>query len=70
MKVAKQLKALCTPAQLYLGLSILSVLALCYQNIGNPNVYACGLMKAETPINNAFYLVFQVLYVIRMDIFT
>ncbi len=64
MKVVKQFKSLCTPAQLYLGMSLLSVLALCYQNLGNPDVFACGIMKADTPINNAFYLVFQVLYVL------
>ena len=34
--------SLCTPAQLYLGLSILSILGMCFQNMGNPNVYACG----------------------------
>lgn len=64
MKVVKQFTSLCTPAQLYLGMSLLSVLALCYQNLGNPDVFACGIMKADTPINNAFYLVFQVLYVL------
>ena len=64
MNAFKLFNSLCTPAQLYLGISILSVLGLCYQNIGNPNVIACGLMKAETPINNAFYLIFQVGYVL------
>ena len=59
----KTFKSLCTPAQLYLGLSILSVLGMCIQNIGNPHVYACGLMKAETPINNLFYFIFKVLYI-------
>ena len=28
--------SLCTPAQLYLGLSILSILGMCFQNMGNP----------------------------------
>ena len=35
-----------------------------YQNVGNPNVFACGLMKASTPINNIFYIAFEVLYVL------
>ena len=64
MKMLKLFKNLCAPAQLYLGLSILTTLSICYQNIGNPNVYACGLMKANTPIHNFTYIVFQTLYVI------
>ena len=37
---------------------------MCWQNVGNPNVLACGLMKADTPINNVFYLAFEILYVL------
>ena len=55
--------SLCTPAQLYLGLSILSISGMCFQNMGNPNVYACGFWKATTPINNIFYFIVKVLYV-------
>ena len=64
MNALKLFNSLCTPAQLYLGLSVLAVLSQCYQNIGNPNVFACGLMKASSPINNVFYIVFEVLYVL------
>ena len=64
MNVFKVFKSLCTPAQLYLGLSILSILGMCFQNMGNPNVYACGLMKATTPINNIFFFIPKVLYVL------
>ena len=52
MQTLKLFNSLCAPAQLYLGMSILAVLVQCYQNIGNPNVFACGLMKANSPINN------------------
>ena len=64
MQALKIFNSLCTPAQLYLGISVLAVLSQCYQNIGNPNVFACGLMKANAPINNVFYIVFEVLYVL------
>ena len=64
MKTLKLLESLCTPAQLYLGMSVLAVLTQCYQNIGNPNVFSCGLMKAQSPINNAFYISFEILYVL------
>jgi len=64
MQTLKLFNSLCSPAQLYLGMSILAVLGQCYQNIGNPNVFACGLMKANSPINNVFYIAFEVLYVL------
>ena len=63
MKALSLFNSLCTPAQLYLGLSVLSIVGMCFQNIGNPNVYACGLMKANSPINNIFYFVFKILYI-------
>ena len=64
MNSLKLFNSLCTPAQLYLGISVLAVLTQCYQNVGNPNMFACGLMKASTPINNIFYIAFEVLYVL------
>ena len=64
MQTLKLFNSLCAPAQLYLGMSILAVLVQCYQNVGNPNVFACGLMKANSPINNVFYIAFEVLYVL------
>ena len=64
MNAYKLFNSLCTPAQLYLGLSIIAVLSSCIQNIGNPNSFACGLMKAPSPINNAVYIVFEVVYVL------
>ena len=64
MNALKLFNSLCAPAQFYLGISILAVLSQCFQNVGNPNVFACGLMKANSPINNVFYIVFEVLYVL------
>ena len=57
-------KKLCGPAQIYLALSILTTLTICFQNIGNPNVYACGLLKTRTPIHNMIYIALQFIYVI------
>ena len=64
MRLLKMFKKLCAPAQIYLALSILTTLTICYQNIGNPNVYACGLMKARTPIHNMIYFAFKILYIV------
>lgn len=64
MNAYKLFNSLCTPAQLYLGLSIIAVVSSCIQNIGNPNVFACGLMKAQSPVNNVVYIAGEVLYVL------
>ena len=64
MNAYKLFNSLCTPAQLYLGLSIIAVVSSCIQNIGNPNVFACGLMKAQSPVNNVVYITGEVLYVL------
>jgi len=64
MNVYKLFNSLCTPAQLYLGLSTIAVISSCIQNIGNPNSFACGLMKAQSPVNNVVYIVGEIIYVL------
>ena len=63
MQIIKTFKTLCSPAQIYLAISILTTMSMCFQNIGNPNVYACGLIKARTPVHNMIYFAFKVLYI-------
>lgn len=62
MAALKYFNSLCTPAQLYLGLSILSIISMCFQN-SDPNVYACGMLSAKTPVHNMIYFVFKILYI-------
>ena len=64
MNFVKQIKDLCSPAQLYLGLSVLSIIVMGFQNCSDPSSYKCGLMKANTPINNIIYFAFKVLYIL------
>jgi len=63
MQLIKTFKSLCSPAQIYLAISVLTTMTMCFQNIGNPNVYACGLMKAKTPVHNMIYFAFKILYI-------
>ena len=63
MELIKTFKKLCAPAQIYLAISALTTMTMCFQNIGNPNVYACGLMKARTPVHNMIYFAFKILYI-------
>ena len=64
MNAYKLFNSLCTPAQLYLGLSTIAVISSCIQNMGSPNSFACGLMKAQSPVNNVVYIIGEVIYVL------
>ena len=64
MKIINVFKQLCTPAQIYFAISFLSILSMMVQNVGNHSEYCCGHMKANTPINNVFYFVFKIVYVL------
>ena len=64
MNAYKLFNSLCTPAQLYLGRSTIAVISSCIQNIGNPNSFACGLMKAQSPVHNVVYIIGEVIYVL------
>ena len=58
-KFMKTVEKMCTPAQLYLGLSVLSIVTMIIQNIANPDTYCCGSFEVKTPINKAIYFVFK-----------
>ena len=56
-------KKLCTPAKIYLVLSIISVVSLFYQNYKDPNKYCVGIFKAKTKCNNKFYFLVKLVYI-------
>ena len=61
MKLFTLFKQMCTPAQIYFGISFLSILSMMVQNIQDQNAYCCGLIKAQSPINNMVYFVFKII---------
>lgn len=63
-KTVKLFKKLCSPAQLYLALSLLSILAILFQNLQNPYSYCVGFYKAKTNCNNKVYFLFKFIYII------
>lgn len=64
MKLLSFFKQMCLPAQIYFGISFLSILSMMVQNIQDQNAYCCGLIKAQSPINNMVYFVFKIIYVL------
>tara|TARA_Y100000591_G_C21788151_1_gene675003 strand:- start:351 stop:728 length:378 start_codon:yes stop_codon:yes gene_type:complete len=63
-KTVKLFNKLCRPAQLYLALSILSVLAIFTQNHSNPYHYCVGFFRANSSCNNKVYFLFKFIYII------
>lgn len=56
MKLMKEIKKLCTPAYLYLVLSVVSMVAMMFQNAGNTNTYCVGNYECEVPNTAAVFL--------------
>jgi hypothetical protein len=63
MAVVPGIKNLCTPAFVYLIISVISIIAMAIQNYGNSDLYCLGLYSCNvTSIGIIF--VFKVLYVL------
>ena len=62
-KTMKLYYSLCTPAKLYLLLSLTSVLALVFQNASHPNKYTVGRYTVNLPHTNMIFFIFKFLYI-------
>lgn len=60
----KTFNSLCTPAQVYLLLSGLSILALFIQNMKQPHRYTAGRYSVKLQHHNMLFFVFKVVYVL------
>ena len=58
----KIIKKLCTPAYVYLVISVISIVVLMFQNCGNVDVYALGYYECSVP-NTALIFLIKFLYV-------
>lgn len=61
-KLQNKFQSLCLPAQIYLGLSVFSILMIFFNNLITGNYY-CGLFKCKTILEKIYYFSFKVLYV-------
>lgn len=62
--VLKIFNSLCTPAQLYLSLSMLSILGLLMQNVSMPQKYTVGRYSVPIEHHNILFFVFKIIYVL------
>lgn len=63
MELLTDFKALCSPAQVYLGISLLSIVTMLMQNLGNSHQYCVGSIKAPCPQHNMVYFAMKLVYV-------
>lgn len=58
------LRKLCTPAMVYLGISMFSIFLMFLQNIGNRDVYCVGKYQCHSPFSLSFIFLVKVVYVV------
>jgi hypothetical protein len=61
--IPKKLKDLCTPAALYFILSMLGLLVVIIQNLGNVNNFSLGSIKSKVP-NTTLIFVLKFIYIL------
>lgn len=49
MKLINSIRKLCTPAYVYLVISVISIVAMMFQNAGNSNKYCVGQFSCDVP---------------------
>jgi hypothetical protein len=59
----KTLKELCTPAMIYFFISIIALIMVLFQNLGNSNSYNVGSFSCRVP-NTALVFIVKLIYVL------
>jgi hypothetical protein len=59
----KSLKELCTPAMIYFVISIIALVLVLFQNLGNNNSYNIGSFSCRVP-NTAAVFIVKLIYVL------
>ena len=63
MNTLKMFNSLCTPAQVYLAISLVAILSMLVQNCQDHTVYRIGDMVVKTPCHNLAFFAIKILYV-------
>jgi len=64
MKIMKKLNSLCTPAYVYLGVSLLGFISLLIQNCKETHKYKAGAWDVSTPCHNIIFFIFKAFYIL------
>ena len=63
MAFPRKLKELCTPAFVYFVLSMIGLILMLVQNLGNNNVYSLGSFSSRVP-NTTMIFIFKIIYIL------
>lgn len=63
MALIKNFKDLCTPSLIYFVLSIVGILMILFQNLGNNSTYNVGSFSCIVP-NTVVVFIFKIIYVL------
>ena len=63
MKIGSTLRGLCTPAYIYLVISVVAIIAIMFQNTGNTNKFCVGAYECNVD-NTAIMFLGQGIYVL------
>jgi hypothetical protein len=61
--LSKTLKGLCTPAAVYFTISVIGIMLILFQNLGNTNSYNVGNFSCRVP-NTTVVFVFKMIYIV------
>lgn len=56
MKLMDSIRKLCTPAYVYLVISVIAVVAMMFQNAGNTNKYCVGQFSCDVPSTAGIFI--------------
>lgn len=56
MQVIKKIQKLCTPAYVYLVISVVTMISMMFQNAGNTNTYCVGNFECDVPSTAAMFV--------------
>jgi hypothetical protein len=63
MAFPRKLKELCTPAFVYFVLSVIGLILIIVQNLGNNNMYNLGTFSSRVPNTSVIFIV-KILYIL------
>tara|TARA_B100000674_G_C37933940_1_gene959362 strand:- start:1851 stop:2168 length:318 start_codon:yes stop_codon:yes gene_type:complete len=64
MNAIKIFNKICTPAQIYLAISLVAIISMLVQNCQDNTVYRVGNMVVKTPCHNLAFFAVKILYVL------
>ena len=63
-QLEKRIRSLCTPAQVYFFISIISILGILSQNVMASNTFRVGLYSVQSPISNLWFFAIKIIGVL------